>query len=231
MSEIGHNKPPAIEAYSMALDDAYSTAKDFLDGEAIENQGQADAVGRIVSEVKKLRKDADAARADEKRPHDEAAKAVQAKWKPLLERADTIIAAAQKPLTAYLNKLAAELAEAERGARVEAERKAQEAITASRQAEGIEDIERARELEKQAEEAAKAASKAGKQKAHVAGMDRAIGLRTYKVANVIDRRAALNWIAKHDPDALADFITGYANKHAPTRPMDGVEVTTERKVA
>ncbi len=228
---IGHNNPPAIDAFGMALDDAYATAKDFLDGSPIETQGQADAVGRIVSEVKKIRKDADAARAEEKRPHDEAAKAVQAKWKPLLDRADTIVTAAQRPLTTYLAKLAAQQAEVERLARQEAARAAQVAIEAQRQADGVEAIEEAKRLQKEADAAAKAAAKAGNAKAHVAGVDRAIGLRSSKVATVTDRRAALNWIAKHDPDALSQFVDDYARRNAPTRPMDGVEVTVERKVA
>lgn len=228
---IGGNSPPAFDAFTMALDDAYATAKDFLDGAPIETQGQADRVGQIVSEVKKLRKDMDAARAEEKRPHDEAGKAVQAKWKPSLERADTIIDAAQRPLTTYLAKLAAQQAEAERLARMEADRLAQEAIAAQRQAESLDDLERVNDLQKAADKAAKEANKAGRAKAHVAGVDRAIGLRSYTVAKVTDRRAALGWIMKYDPIALEDFITEYATRHAATRPMDGVEVTTERKVA
>jgi hypothetical protein len=228
---IGHNNPPAIDAFGMALDDAYATAKDFLDGSPIETQGQADAIGRIVSEVKKIRKDADAARAEEKRPHDEAAKAVQAKWKPLLDRADTIVTAAQRPLTTYLAKLAAQQAEAERLARVEAERAAQAAIEAQRQADGVEAIEQAKRLQDEADKAAKAANKAGKAKAHVAGVDRAVGLRSHRVATVTDHRAALLWIAKNDAAAVNAFVEDYARRNAPTRPMDGVEVTTERRVA
>lgn len=228
---MGGNNPPAIEAFGMALDDAYATAKDFLDGAPIETQGQADAVGRIVSEARKLRKDADAARADEKRPHDDAAKAVQAKWKPLLERADTIIEAAQRPLTTYLAKLAAQQAEAERHARAEAERKAQEAIAAANNAESMADLERVKALEKEADKAAKDANRAGKAKAQVAGVDRAIGLRSYKVVQVLDMRAALKWLFAHDPAAVEAFIIEYAERNAPTRPMDGVEVTTERRVA
>lgn len=228
---IGGNSPPAIDAFSMALDDAYATAKDFLDGQPIENQGQADAIGLIVSEVKKLRKDADEARKAEKRPHDDAAKAVHAKWSPLLERADTITEAARRPLTTYLAKLAAQQAEAERAAREVADRLVQEAIAASRSAESMDDLERVKDLQKDADRAAKDAKRAGNAKAHVAGMDRAIGLRSYKVATVTDRRAALNWIVKHDPDAITAFIEDYANRHAATRPMDGVDVALERRVA
>jgi hypothetical protein len=230
VSEIGHNNPPAFDAFSLALDDAYDTAKDFLDGAPIENQGQADAVGRIVGEVKKIKKDADEARKDEKRPHDEAAAAVQAKWKPLLDRAETILAAAQKPLTAYLNKLAEEQREAERIAREEAARKAQEAIEASRQAEGLDAIERARELEKEADKAAKEAARSGKAKAHVTGADRAIGLRTYKVATVEDYPALLRHIKQTDPGALRAWLDEYARKALPMQ-LPGVNVTTERKVA
>lgn len=227
----GHNNPPAFDAFSMALDDAYDTAKDFLDGKPIENQGQADAVGRIVGEVKKIKRDADAARAEEKAPHLQATRAVDAKWKPIEERADTILKAAQAPLTAYLNKLADEQREAERIAREEAATKAQEAIEASRQAVGtIEAVESARELEKAADKAAKDAARAGKVKAHVSGVDRAIGLRTYKISTVTDRRALLNHIARHDPDALTAFLEDYARKALPME-LPGVTVTTERKVA
>lgn len=228
---IGHNNPPPVEAYGMALDDAYSTAKDFLDGKPIETQGEADRIGQIVSEVKKLKKDADAARAEEKRPHDDAAKAVQTKWKPLLERADTIIQAAQKPLTDYLNKLAAEQRAAEEKAREEAARKAQEAIEATRQAHGsVEAIERARELEKEADKAAKEAAKAGKVKAHVAGVDRAIGLRSYQIADVTDYRALLEHVMRNDAAPLKAWLDDYARKALPSQ-LPGVTIRTERKVA
>jgi hypothetical protein len=225
------NNPPAFDAFTMALDDAYDTAKDFLDGVAIENQGQADAVGRIVAEVKRIKRDADEARKEEKRPHDEAAKAVQTKWAPLLDRADTIIRAAQKPLTAYLNALAEEQRQAELKAREEAAQKAQEAIQAQREAEGsVEAVERAKALQKEADAAAKDAGRAGKAKAHVAGVDRAIGLRTYKVATVTDHRALLEHVMRHDPDPLKAWLEEYARKALPMQ-LPGVTVTTERKVA
>lgn len=230
---VGHNQPPAIEAFSMALDDAYSTAKDFLDGAPIENQGQADAVGRILSEVKKLRKDADAARADEKAPHLAATRAVDAKWKPLLDRCDAVEKAAKAPLTAYLNKLAEEQREAERKAREEAERKAQEAIAAQRAAATSGDlsaVEEADARQEAADKAAKEAAAAAKVKAHVSGVDRAVGLRTYKVATVVDRKKLLEWVMWNDAPALTAWLEEYARKALPAE-LPGVQVTTERKVA
>lgn len=230
----GHNNPPAFDAYSMALDDAYTTARDFLDGQPIETQGQADAIGRIMGEVKRIKKDADAARADEKAPFDAGAKAVQTKWKPLLDRADTILKAAQKPLTAFLQARAAEQAAAAQKAREEAARAMQEAVEASRAAEGsVEAVERAKSLEKEADKAAKEAKRAGNAKAHVTGMDRAIGLRTYWTHEITDRRELLNWVAKNDPDALTAMLDEYARKAVAsgTRWLPGVAITEQRKVA
>jgi hypothetical protein len=225
------NQPPAYDAFSMALDDAYATAQDFLDGKPIENQGEADAVGRIVSEVKRIKRDADAARAEEKAPHLQAGRAVDAKWKPIEDRADTILKAAQAPLTAYLKALAAEQAEQERIARIEADRKAQEAIAAQREAEGsIEAVERAKALQSEADAAQKAANRAGKAKSHVAGMDRAIGLRSSKVATVTDHRVLLEHVMRHDPEPLKGWLDEYARKALPMQ-LPGVEVTTERRVA
>jgi hypothetical protein len=229
--EIGANNPPAFDAFSLALDDAYDTAKDFLDGKPIANQGEADSIGRIVGEVKRIKRDADAARAEEKAPHLVATRAVDDRWRPLTERAETILKAAQAPLTAYLNKLADEQREAEVKAREEAARKAQEAIEASRQAGGtIEAVERARELEKAADKAAKEAAKTGRQKAHVTGADRAIGLRTYKVATVTDHAALLKWIKANDPAPLRAWLEEYARKALPAE-LPGTTVITERKVA
>jgi hypothetical protein len=226
---IGHNSGP-FETFGMALDDAYETAKDFLDGQPIENQGQADSVGRIVSEVKKLRKDADAARKDEKRPIDEAAAAVQAKWLPLIDRCETILKAAQAPLTAFLTQQRAEQeAEAER-LRWEAARKAQEAVAASCASQGsVEAVEHARALEKDADKAAKEAARAGKAKAHVAGVDRAIGLRTYKLATVTNRGLLLKWIKQNDPEPLGAWLADYAQKALPAQ-LPGVTITNDHRI-
>lgn len=231
MSEIGHNNPPRHEAFAMALDEVRLEAGNFLDGAPIENQGQADKIGVIVSTAKRIKKDADAARKEDKEPHLEAGRKVDADYKPVLDTADDIIKAAQKPLTDYLNKLAAEQREAEAKAREEAARKAQEAIEASRAAEGsVEAVERARELEKEADKAAKEAAKAGKAKAHVAGMDRAIGLRTYQIAEVTDYAALLKFIKQTNPDALKEWLDEYARKALPSQ-LPGVTVRSERRVA
>lgn len=228
---IGHNMPPAYDAFDMALDEVYATAKDFLDGQPVASQGEADAIGVVMATAKKIRKDAEAARTAEKAPHLEASRAVDAKWKPIPDKCDSIIAAARKALTPYLQKLEAEQREEARKAREEAARLAQEAIQAQRASEGsLEAVEAAKALQRQADDATKAAARAEKVKAHVAGDGRAQGLRAYQTAEVTDRRALLEYVIKNDPEALEQWLAEYARLALPAQ-LPGVTILTERRAA
>lgn len=227
---IGHNAPPKFDALSLALDDARDTAKDFLDGTAIDHQGQADAIGKIVSEVKKLRKAADDARKEEKEPHLAASRATDAKWKPLDEKAANIITAVSKPLTEWLSKEAARQAREAQEARDAANAKQEAAINAQRASAGnLEAVEAAADLQKEADAALKVAARAEKAKPQVAGLDRAIGLRSRRVAEVTDYRALLDWLTLNDRPALEAFMDEYAQRKLAALP--GVEIHTERSAA
>lgn len=229
----GHNQPPPEETFGMAIDDLYDEAKNFIDGTPIENQGQADAIGKIVSELKQIKKAADAARADEKRPHDDAAKAVQAKWKPLLEKADRAIDAATKPLTAFLVRQEEERrAEAQRLAQA-AQDAAIEAQKAQQAASSLDDAERADELAKEAAKLDSAAKRTNKAKSNVAGVNRAIGLRTYWACTVTDFGALLAYMKKARPDDLKAMLSEYAQKqvNAGARHIPGVLIEQEKRAA
>lgn len=231
---LGHNMPPPFEAFSMALEDVRLEAGNWLDGSPIETQAQADEVGRIMSGAKKLAKDMDAARADEKKPHDEAGKAVQAKWKPLLEQAAAIVTAAQGPLSVFLNAVAAQQAQEAQAARQAALDAQQAAINAQRVALGnIEAMERAAELQREADKAASVAGRAEKARPLAAGEGRATGLRTSWTATVTDYPAMLTWLRKRDPEALRAFLSDYASKavRGGARDIPGVSIVSERKVA
>lgn len=231
MTEIGHNNPPAVEAFSMALDDVYVEAKNWLDGAPCENQAQADAIGLILSTARRIRRDADAARAEEKRPHDDAGKAVQEKWRPLLQRADNIHAAAQKPLTAFLAAEADRQREEAARQREEALRLQQEAAQAAREAEGnLTALEDAQALQKAADAATKSARRAEKVRPQASGDGRAVGLRSQQVAEVTDRRALLEHVMRHDPDALTAWLSEYARKALPSQ-LPGVIIRTEKRTA
>ena len=58
----GHNRAPACESFAMAINDLFAEAKNFLDGQPIENQQQADALGKILAMMKDLVRDAEKTR-------------------------------------------------------------------------------------------------------------------------------------------------------------------------
>ena len=98
MTQKGHNAPPPFEAWSLHIEDLFNIANGI--GEATDD-GQEQALDELLDEFRKAKKEADKERAAEKKPHDDAAKAVQAKWKPLLDRCDIAAEAIKKALTPY----------------------------------------------------------------------------------------------------------------------------------
>jgi hypothetical protein len=226
------NATPDI-AFSMAADDLYAEAANFIDGAPVETQGQADALAKIITDAKQIRKDADAARVDEKRPHDDAAKAVQEKWKPVLTKVEDVIAAVQKPLTVWLQAQEIERQRIADEARAEADRLAAEAIAAVKTSGSLEDLTATRELQDAAVKAGKIAKQAGKVKTHVQGGGRAIGLRTYWEAEMTDSASALRWARETHPDDLKEFLRELAGKavNAGAREIPGFTINPQRKVA
>jgi hypothetical protein len=102
---IGANYPPEpdpFDAIKCHVEDLAETARGFLDGSGVTTQAEADAVSKLMDEGRKASKAADGARADEKRPHDEAGKAVQAKFKPLIESADRVVTICKQALAPFL---------------------------------------------------------------------------------------------------------------------------------
>lgn len=226
------NATPDI-AFSMAADDLYAEAANFIDGAPVETQGQADALAKIITDAKQIRKDADAARVEEKRPHDDAGKAVQEKWKPVLAKVEDVIAAVQKPLTLWLKAQEIEAQRIADEARAEADRLAAEAIAAVKTSGSLEDLTATRELQDAAVKAGKIAKQAGKAKSHVQGGGRAIGLRTYWDAEMTDSAAALRWARETHPEQLREFLRELAGKavNAGAREIPGFTITNQRKVA
>ncbi|GGJ39822.1 hypothetical protein CDQ92_13355 [Sphingopyxis bauzanensis] len=226
------NSTPDI-AYSMAVDDLYSEAANFVDGEPVKTQGEADALAAIITGAKQIRKDADAARKTEKQPHDDAAKAVQAKWAPVLTKVDDVITAVQKPLTAWLLAQEEERQRIAQETQAEADRLAEQAIAAARTSGSLESLTATRELQDAAFDAAKVAKRAGKAKSHVHGGGRAFGLRTYWEASLTDSGEALKWAKARHPEELREFLRELAGKavNAGAREIPGFTINQERKVA
>lgn len=238
---LGHNNPPPDTPFDK-VQEAVSLldveAQAWFDGAPIENEQQAADVARILDAARKLTKEADTARKEEKEPHAQAAKAVDEKWKPLLSAADRIAECAKKAQTKWLIKLDEERRKAAEAARRAAEEKEQEArrLAAEAAQSGALDAAKARddaikEAQRSAREAGRAASATASAKGE--GMARAVGLRTSYHAEVVDRRLLLNHIATTDPDALTEFVTQWAEQSVRSgrREIPGVKVVEVRSAA
>lgn len=227
------NNPPPVEVHGMGINDLYDEAKNFLDGEPIASQEQADSIGKLLGLIRDAEKAAEAQRKEEAKPFDDGKKAVQAAWKPLLDKCQLASEACKKTLAPWLKKLDDEQRAAAKKAREEAEeaaRKAHQAMTSARD-DDLEGQQIAREMQEHAEAAHKLASRADKAKANVAGTGRAIGLRSYFHAEIVDRRALLNHYAKTRPDDLEAWLQDQAQRDvsAGVRHIPGVNVTEERR--
>lgn len=223
MSGLGHNQPPAFEAISIHIEDLFALVSDSLTGGAVVNDDQESALDGLLDDLRKAKKNADTERAAEKKPHDDAAKAVQAKWKPLLDRCDMAADEIKRLLTPYRTAKQAAKDEAARKAREEAEARQKAAQEALRQSD---DLQARYDAEIELKAASKLTAAANR-------IDReATGLRTYWEAEITDRRAALNHYIQRSPDAFVELIQKLADQDARgTRaPVPGV-IFHERKRA
>lgn len=236
---MGHNNPPEptpLEAARETISLLDMEASAWFDGAPIENQRQADDVARLIDAARKARQQFDNQRKAEKKPHDDAAKAVDATWKPVIADAERIVEIGKAAQTPWLIKQDEEKRATEALMRAEAARAAAEARRLAEEADGSLAAAKARdaaiEEAKRAESVAHQAStdKAG---AKGAGMTRAVTLRTTWRAEVQDRRALLNHIAKASPDDLTVFVEEWAAKavRGGARDLPGVRVYEERAAA
>jgi hypothetical protein len=225
-----HNQPPDLLVQS-EIADLYDEAKHWADGEPIADQDTADAITALYDGLHEAGNRADAMRVVEKKPHDEAAAAVQTKWRPFVDAKTGKVAigkaALGQLLTAWRTKVAAEAAaEAERK-RKEAEQLAAEAQAAIRASAGnLEEREKAEVLLVEAKEADKWAGRAEKK------ATTGTGLRTVWEVAIADQEEALDWAFAENPAAFMDLAQSLAESavRAGRHQMAGFTVT-ETKVA
>lgn len=231
---IGDNQPvDTYGALKAHIDDLDLEARNYLDGEPIATLEQASAVSRILDDARKAVKAADEARKAEKKPHDEAARAVQAKWQPLIGDAELVTVTAKKALAPYLEAQEAAQRAAAEEARQAAENAAEKARQAA-QAAAPDDLAgqtTARVLQEQATRAAKSAAKLDKAKAHATGGERAVGLRTYYEAEITDPVAFIRWAWTHRQSDVTAFLEDLAATEARSGPRDipGLKMNPQRK--
>lgn len=224
MTGAGHNNPPPHVAHSMNIDDLFETISGTTAGGKVETDQQEADLDALLDDVRKARKAADTQRAAEKKPHDDAAAAVQALWKPLLTKCDMAATEIKNLLTPYREAKQRAKDEAARKAREEAERQQREAQEALKQPD---DLEARFEAEQKLAAAKKLTAVANK-------IDRsASGLRTYWRHQIVSRQELLRYVKERHPEDLADMLNEWARRKVAegTRSIPGCDITEEKRAA
>ncbi|GAA0729847.1 hypothetical protein [Sphingomonas japonica] len=220
---IGGNNPPVFDIHAINIEDLFALISDTVAGGTVTTDEQEAALDGLLDNARDARKAADAARADEKRPHDEAAKAVQTKWKPLLERCDLATAEIKRLLTPYRVAKQAAKDEAARKAREEAAAKEKAAQDALRQSDNLQTRFAAEEQIKQASKLKAVANKVDRS---------ATGLRTSYVVEMVDALAYARWAWTNRNEQYLAMLCELAS--AEGRGADaipGLKLNIERKAA
>lgn len=242
---IGHNNPPETTPFEVAkaqINDLYEEAKGWLDGEPIQSPEQADEVQKLMRLIQAAEKQADEARKDEAKPHDEAKTEIQDRYNQLIGKTKSVtgltvraIEACKQALIPWLEKVEAENRAKAEAARMEAEAKQKAAMEAMQQRIGgdLESAERAEALVQEAKRADNDARKAESLKASAKGAGRAASLRTSYRAEITDMRAFARYVWQYRQIEMQEFLEGLAQKivNSGRIQIDGVTAHEERKVA
>lgn len=238
VAKIGHNKPP-FELSKEAISDLYEEAKNWLDGEEIATQEQADEVQKLMRMIQAAEKEADARRKDEQEPFKTEIDAIQARYNELIGNNKSVkgltvraIEACKKALAPWLVKVEEDNRRKAEEARKEAEAKAEAARKAMQERQSLEDAERAEALVREAKQAEADARKAANAKASAKGEGRAVTLRDYYIPEITDHTAFARWVwLNHRPDMI-DFLNMEAAKLVAAgirSGIEGVNVKHERR--
>jgi hypothetical protein len=199
-------------------DDSFEGLKDRIedlarDAEALikagdaPDQSSADRASDLANRLAELQKRADAARKVEKKPHDDAVAAVQAKWNPLLGVADVYKRIKAVVVTPF--RVAED--QKRKAAEAEARQIADEAAKAGRPAPEIAPVQRS-------------TPKAG------SGGRRSVALRTVKMVTITDRAALLTFFAEYEQ--VTEVLQKLAEKvTAAGVTVPGITITEEQRAA
>jgi hypothetical protein len=212
------------------IDDAATHALAWLHKNGIADKTAADTAANWRARLLDLSKQADKQRETEKRPHDEASKAVQAKWKPVVETATDAANRLRDALTAWMRaedaRARAEL-EAKRREAEEAARKQREATEVARreaEAKNLPPPPEPEDVPLPFVEPEPVRVQAGGQRGRKAG------LRTITKYVVTDYAAALAHVKDH-PDVRAAVEKVSAQQAKAGASVPGVETLTEQVAA
>ncbi len=224
----GHNQPPEdpkIDPVAEALKeyvDTMAEADNWLDGEKVETEAQMDAVDAILKTIRKAGTAMGKAEKAYVGPRHKAWQDAKALWaKPITDLKNQKTGLA-KLVSDFKIKLAKEKEEAARLARIAAKKLEDDAKAAIAAADKG-NIEEVREAEAKVEDA-----KIAKQESSAANKDTVKGLRTVHHHAVDDYKAAINWIATNDKDAIRAFVDEYAKRNHRDSNISGVRSWSEK---
>jgi hypothetical protein len=237
ITKTDNNPPEEIVTYDTSkarLELLEVEAKNWLDGEPIKTQVQANTVGVLLTDIRNAKKAADGARVEEKMPHAQKAQKIQDKFNVLLKKADTMTTGCKALLAPFLAELERKQLEEATARRLEAE-KAAEALREElakgevdkTDLEAVEVREAAEEEARLAEVIARSAAKKKAQAKVKGGV--AISTRSvwdFEITSFSD--VGRHYWGKRLNDKLRELIQEDINNNSRNTP--GVDYT-ERKVA
>lgn len=219
---IGDNKPPELTPFEQVaadIGDLYEEAKGWLDGQPISTLGQAEEVGKLRDMLRDAGKRAEELRKTEAKPFDDGKAEVQARYNPLIQKdrgaVDVAIQTANRALAPYLKKIDDDQRAEALRQRAEADRIANEARDAAQlaaQSGDIVDREAAEKLLTDAKDAVKDMKAAERAKPQVAGLSKAIGMKTVYHPELVDPSAAIAHYRQAQPAALKEWMIDQARK-------------------
>ena len=231
----GHNLPPQtpFDKAAECIDLLHFEAANWLDGDAIETQGQADTVAKLLRDMQTAWKAADGVRKVEAAPFDEGKAEVQARYKPLLGRAKGVTDLCKRLTVPWLVKVNIDIAAKAETARREADEAAAKAAEAHGKAAptdlaAIEEAERFLDDAKAAEAHAKHAAR---DKAQAKGGGKAVTLRSVWSGAITNLTVCARHYWETDRAALEELIAEMVRRdvRAGARDIPGVEITEELK--
>lgn len=224
LAPIGHNGGPDLLDEAIGTDpESLELAEGILTGQPVENDAQMKAVDDITKRLKAIKKAVTGAKESESKPLHDAWKTALARYKPTEDDLDRQIKGCVAMIDAFKRQKAAEQAERERQANIEAARLRREAEEAARAA-SVSDLD----AQRAADEAKREADEATRRAASVK-KDTVKGMRTVTRHEVTDHRALLHWIAANRRDDITAFLDEWAQKNHRTVTADGLRVWQEKE--